>query len=231
MIQFEQVHKSFNGTAVLKGISMEIPDKRRTVILGASGSGKSVILKHITGLLKPDSGRVMVAGVDTRTLYGKELASLRRKTGMLFQGAALFDSLNVFDNIALPLRYHGIMKEWKIEETIREMLDLVGMRQSENLMPAELSGGMRKRIGLARALVMKPEYMLYDEPTTGLDPETAMRINQLILDINQQLSVTSIIVTHDMDCVRFTAEFIRELCDGIIGFTGSYPEFAGQKNL
>ena len=170
MIEIKNLHKAFNGQQVLKGLSLAIPKGKVTVILGPSGCGKTVLLRHMIGLLKPDRGEVWVDGVNLDTLDSHALNNFRRRFGMLFQQAALFDSMNVHDNVAFPLVEHAHLQPGRIREVVREKLALVGLEGVEHKMPSELSGGMRKRVGLARAIVLEPQILLYDEPTTGLDP-------------------------------------------------------------
>lgn len=224
MIEIKNLHKSFSGKKVLNGINLTIEEGETSVIIGKSGSGKSVLLKHIVGLIFPDDGYVKVGGKIINPRNTKELYSIRRKFGYLFQGAALFDSMTVSENIALPI----IENEYKISKKeldvkIEKMLELVNLPKTQNLKPSELSGGMKKRVGLARALITEPEYILYDEPTTGLDPIMSDSIDDLIKNLAEQLNVTSIVVTHDMFSVKNVADEIAMVHEGKIYFEGT-PE-------
>jgi len=198
IIRIEGIHKSFNGLEVLKGVDLSIREGEVITILGGSGVGKSVLLKLITGLEKPDRGRILVYGKDIVRMDEEGLIPIRRKMGMLFQGAALFDSLTAGENVAYPIREHFNLPEQEIQRRVREKLRLVGLEGVEDKMPAELSGGMKKRVALARAIAIDPEIILYDEPTTGLDPANAKRIVQLIAELQKALRTTSIVVTHDL---------------------------------
>jgi len=222
MIEIIDLHKSFNGKPVLSGVNLTIGEGETNAIIGKSGSGKSVLLKHIVGLLFPDKGYVKVGGEIIDKSDQKKLYGIRRKFGYLFQGAALFDSMTVGENIALPIvenELHTSQKE--LDHKIDKMLDLVGLPNTVNLKPAELSGGMKKRVGLARALITEPEYILYDEPTTGLDPIMSDSIDDLIKHLAEQLNVTSIVVTHDMFSVKNVADEIAMLHEGKIYFEGT----------
>ncbi len=197
MIKIVDLHKSFNGKEVLRGISLEIKDGETLVILGMSGTGKSVLLKHIMRLFKPDKGKIYIDGREITSLSRKEIYKIRKSFGYVFQEPALFDSLTIYENVGMPLVEHGF-SEKEIKEKVKwalEMVDLVGV---EDKFPDELSGGMRKRVGVARAIVQMPKYLIYDEPTTGLDPVTADRINELMIFLNEKLKITSIVVTHDI---------------------------------
>jgi phospholipid/cholesterol/gamma-HCH transport system ATP-binding protein len=193
-------------------------------IIGGSGTGKSVTLKLIIGLMKPDRGEVLIDGVDLCCLPFEDLAKLRQKMGMVFQGAALFDSLNVLENVAIGLRKHRKMSDLEIRAKVRECLELVGLHDIEDQMPSELSGGMKKRVAIARAIAMDPEILLYDEPTTGLDPQRANSINDLIADLQDKIHTTSIVVTHDMNSVYRVADRVALLKDGRIHFVGTPDE-------
>ncbi len=224
MIEIENLHKTFNGIKVLNGINLTISESETSVIIGKSGSGKSVLLKHIVGLLFPDEGSVKVGGEIIDKNDKKNLYRIRRKFGYLFQGAALFDSMTVGENIALPLVENDYkMTTNELNSKIGKMLDLVNLPGTENLKPSELSGGMKKRVGLARALITEPEYILYDEPTTGLDPIMSDSIDELIKNLADQLNVTSIVVTHDMFSVKNVANEIAMIHEGKIYFKGT-PE-------
>ena len=224
MIQITDLYKSFHGKPVLRDLNLEIRDGESLTIIGRSGCGKSTLLKHIIGLLKPDEGKIEVDGEEVTTMNYKNLSTLRRKFGVLFQSAALFDSMTVKENIALALVEHTTMTSKEIDNRVSEALHMVDLPGAENLKPSELSGGMRKRVGLARAIVYRPRYLLYDEPTTGLDPIMAANINQLIMDLNQKLSITSIVVTHDMVSAYQVADRIVMLHYGKILFTGTPEE-------
>jgi len=198
MIDIRDVHKSFGDNHVLRGVNLQVLEGQTTVIIGASGSGKSVLMKHMIGLLTPDRGQVVVDGVDTAGLSPRELARVRQKFGMVFQGAALFDSMTVGENVAFPLREHRRLSEAEIRRLVAEKLRIVDLEGVEDVFPAELSGGMRKRVGLARAVVLEPRIILYDEPTTGLDPITANSVDEMIINAQQRLGVTSVVISHDI---------------------------------
>lgn len=216
MIDVREVHKSFGSQHVLRGATLHIAKGEAVVIIGRSGGGKSILLKHLIGLLRPDSGSVFVDGKDLARMNERELLAIRRRYGMLFQMAALFDSLNVFENVAFVLRREGRHTEAELHRLVAEALDRVELPGIEKKMPSELSGGMRKRVGLARAIVYRPEIVLYDEPTTGLDPIAADRIDRLIRRVWEELSVTSIAVTHDMKSARTISNRILMLQEGRI---------------
>lgn len=216
MIDVREVHKSFGSQHVLRGVTLHIAKGEAVVIIGRSGGGKSILLKHLIGLLRPDSGSVFVDGKDLAQMNERELLAIRRRYGMLFQMAALFDSLNVFENVAFVLRREGRHTEAELRRLVAEALDRVELPGIEKKMPSELSGGMRKRVGLARAIVYRPEIVLYDEPTTGLDPIAADRIDRLIRRVWEELSVTSIAVTHDMKSARTISNRILMLQEGRI---------------
>ncbi|MBI1927351.1 ABC transporter ATP-binding protein [Candidatus Poribacteria bacterium] len=199
MIFIKNLWKSFDDKLVLAGVDLHIPRGETIVIMGRSGSGKSVLLKLITGLMKPDQGEIWINGEEISRLKLRALNHLRRKFGMLFQSAALFDSMTVAENVGFMLSQHTKLKKREIEEIVAEKLHLVDLDGTQKLKPAELSGGMRKRVGLARAIAFNPEVILYDEPTTGLDPITCLEINQLIRNLHAKLQVTSVVVTHDME--------------------------------
>jgi phospholipid/cholesterol/gamma-HCH transport system ATP-binding protein len=224
MICIKALTKAFNGAEVLRGVDIEIHDGETIVIIGQSGGGKSVLLKHLCGLLKPDEGAVVVDDVDIVPLSEDELAPIRQKFGVLFQGAALFDSMTVFDNVAFPLREQRNFREEEIEERVNRALQIVDLAGAADKKPAELSGGMRKRAGLARACVAQPKYILYDEPTTGLDPVRADNINDLILRLRDSFHVTGVAVTHDMISAYKIADRIAMLHDGRIHATGTPQE-------
>ena len=225
MIEIKNLHKSFNSNKVLQGVNLEIETGETIVIIGRSGCGKSVLIKHIVGLLYPDEGFVKVEGQRVDELNLKELYKLRRKFGFLFQGSALFDSMTVEENIALPLVESGRnYSRFEIEKKIEEKLELVGMRGVQKLKPAELSGGMKKRVGLARALITDPDYIFYDEPTTGLDPIMSDSIDGLIKELTDKLNATSVVVTHDMYSVKNVANQVAMMHEGKIYFVGTPAE-------
>jgi phospholipid/cholesterol/gamma-HCH transport system ATP-binding protein len=224
MIEIVDLCKSFGGNEVLKDVNLKIKKGETVVVIGRSGCGKSVLLKHIIGLMKPDCGSILVGGVDVTTLKGNQLYEFRRKFGMLFQGAALFDSLSVWQNVGLGLIEHTDLSEREIRERAREKLALVGLTGVEDVHPAELSGGMKKRVGLARAIAMDPEVVLYDEPTTGLDPIMADVINELIRTLQATLKITSVAVTHDMKSAYKIGDKLAMLYGGKIVFEGTPDE-------
>lgn len=227
MITCRGIWKSFSGEAVLRGLDLDVLRGETLVILGGSGSGKSVLLKHMNALLRPDRGEVRIGDAAVSELPEAELAPFRRRVGMLFQMAALFDSMTVFDNVAYPIREWRLCPEPQIAERVRELLEVVDLGGTEALAPAELSGGMRKRAGLARALALEPEVLLYDEPTTGVDPVVAQRINLLIRDLQRRFGLTSVVVTHDLHSAFQVADRIAFLDGGRITFTGT-PDDAKQ---
>ncbi|MCF6148581.1 MAG: ABC transporter ATP-binding protein [Candidatus Kuenenia sp.] len=226
MIEIQNVYKSFNGHRVLNDINLSIHEGEILSLLGASGTGKSVLLKELIGLIKPDSGNIFVMGKNVTQMNEDALIKLRVHVGMLFQGAALFDSLTVSENIAYPLREHLNLSENEIKSRVSEKLHLVGLKGIEAKMPDELSGGMKKRVGLARAIATDPEIILYDEPTTGLDPMTAQRINELIMELQKKLGITTIVVTHDLHCVKTVSDRIAMLHEGKIITVGTWQEIA-----
>jgi len=230
MIRIKNVHKSFGDNRVLRGVNLEIEEGETITIIGGSGCGKSVLLKHIVGLLKPEVGEIEVDGQEITRLGMKELAEVQEKFGMLFQGAALFDSLTVGENIAFGLRMLTDLGERKIRRRVSEKLSMVGLEGIEELMPAELSGGMKKRVALARAIAMNPKYILYDEPSTGLDPIMADVINNLILDLQEKLKISSIAVTHDMVTAYKISDRIAMLYEGRIKEIGTPQEIRETKN-
>jgi phospholipid/cholesterol/gamma-HCH transport system ATP-binding protein len=223
-IRCRDIEKSFGANRVLRGLSLEVEQGETLVLLGGSGSGKSVALKHMNGLLRPDRGQVVVDGADLATLDEEGLIPVRRKVGMLFQMGAMFDSLTVGENIVYPLREHALARPEEYPERIRRVLEMVGLENTAHLMPAELSGGMRKRAALARTLALEPCALLYDEPTTGLDPVVAAKINHLIRDVQKRLGLTSVVVTHDLASAFFVADRLAFLHEGQIRFTGTPDE-------
>ena len=230
MIRIEGLYKSFNGQNVLKGVDLNIPEEKVTVIVGPSGCGKTVLLRHIIGLLKPDGGEIKVDGNCISDLNSYERQDLRRRFGMLFQSAALFDSLSVKENVAFPMREHKReLSEEEIDEIVSEKLKMVGLDGSQEKMPSELSGGMKKRVGLARALVLEPEIVLYDEPTTGLDPIMAESIDNLVTSMQRRLGVTSVVISHDLDSTFRVADQVAMLSEGKIVECGSVKDFKSSK--
>ncbi len=218
--QIINLKKSFGKQVVLDGLTFDINRGESIVVIGQSGTGKSVLLKHLIRLLEPDAGKILFDGTDISTLEGKQLVAMRRRFGMLFQSAALFDSLTVGENVGLGLRETGKFRDNQIDEVVLSKLEMVGLADTADKYPAELSGGMRKRVGLARAIANDPEVLLYDEPTTGLDPITADVINDLIVDLNRKLNVTSVAVTHDMTSAFKIADRIVMLYAGKVEFDG-----------
>ena len=223
MIQFADLYKAFDGKPVLTGVTLDVQDGETMVIIGYSGTGKSVALKHVVGLLQPDAGDVIVDGRPVSTLDRAELYGLRREIGFVFQFAALFDSMTVADNVALGLRRRGLSDD-EIDERVREALALVDLTGTEHRMPAELSGGMRKRVGIARAIALRPRYLLYDEPTTGLDPVTSAVMDQLMVRTREHLGATGIVVTHDMRSAYAVGDRIAMLYEGRIRQVGPVAE-------
>lgn len=226
IIEIKNLYKSFNSHPVLNDINLSVQEGEIISLLGASGTGKSVLLKELIGLIKPDKGDIFVMGKNVAQMNEDALIKLRVHVGMLFQGAALFDSLTVFENIAYPLREHLHLSEAEIRSRVSEKLQLVGLKGIESKMPEELSGGMKKRVGLARAIATDPEIILYDEPTTGLDPITAQRINVLIMELQKKLGITTIVVTHDLHCVKTVSDRIAMLHEGKIIVVGTWQEIA-----
>jgi phospholipid/cholesterol/gamma-HCH transport system ATP-binding protein len=224
MIEIKDVHKSFGALTVLSGVNLTIRTGENLVVLGRSGSGKSVLLKLIIGLMRPDAGAISVDGRLVSSMPYKDLAELRKRFGMLFQMAALFDSMTVEENVGLALREHTTRSNGEINAIVAEKLAMVHLDGIETKKPADLSGGMRKRVGLARAIAMDPDYILYDEPTTGLDPVTAQQINVLIREMQEKLNVTSIVVTHDMQSAYYVADRLCLLYEGRIHFDGTPDE-------
>jgi phospholipid/cholesterol/gamma-HCH transport system ATP-binding protein len=230
MIKIIDLHKSFGPKKVLQGVNLEIGDGETMVVIGQSGSGKSVLLKHIIGMLKPDRGRVFVDDVEITGLKPEALFAVLRKFGMLFQGAALFDSLTVGENVAFGLRRYTKHTRAEIAAIVSESLAEVGLRGVEDLMPHELSGGMKKRVGLARAIAYRPQIILYDEPSTGIDPIRADAINDLINQLKRDLSVTSVVITHDMVSCYKVADRIAMLYNGAIVEVGTPAEIQATRN-
>jgi phospholipid/cholesterol/gamma-HCH transport system ATP-binding protein len=230
MIKVIDLHKTFGGQAVLKGIHLELQTGKVTTIIGGSGSGKTVLLKHLNALLLPDRGSVLVDGKDITKLGERQLNEIRQKFGVLFQGAALLDSMTIYDNVAFPLREKTIMTENEIRERAEERLAQVGLAGMGYKYPAEVSGGMKKRAGLARALAMQPEIVLFDEPTTGLDPLLGKSIHELIRKMHATFGFTGVIVSHDIPEVFKISDRVAMLANGIIEEAGATEEFLASKN-
>jgi phospholipid/cholesterol/gamma-HCH transport system ATP-binding protein len=225
VVSIKGLGKSFKEQHILKDINLDIHKAENVVVLGKSGSGKSTIIKCMIGLMEPDEGEICIFGQDMALIDYDELNRFRTRIGFLFQSGALYDSMTVYENLAFPLRHHKKeMGREKLDELIHEVLENVGLPEAGNMMPAELSGGMSKRIGLARTLILKPEIMLYDEPTTGLDTATAKEISQLILDLQRKYKISSLIITHDIACAKMVADRVIMLKDGVIIAEGSYDE-------
>ena len=229
-IRFESVYKRFDDLEVLKGMDLEVRWGEVTTILGPSGCGKSVTLKHIIGIEQADRGRVTVFGHDMSSIGKKDLKALRKRVGVLFQSAALFDSMNVKENVAFGLRMHTPMSEREIDERVGVCLDAVRLSGAELTMPVELSGGMRKRAALARAIAMSPDFILYDEPTTGLDPGTAAVVGDYILKLQSELDVTSVVVTHDLPLARRISDRLALLYNGKTAIQGTPDEIERSGN-
>jgi phospholipid/cholesterol/gamma-HCH transport system ATP-binding protein len=225
IVQIKGLSKAFNERQILKEVTLNIQKAENLVVLGKSGSGKSTLIKCMVGLMEPDEGEICIFGKDMADVDYDELNELRLRIGFLFQGGALYDSMTVHDNLAFPLRHHkkSLGKD-KIDALIQEVLQNVGLPEAGDLMPSELSGGMNKRIGLARTLILKPEIMLYDEPTAALDTATAKEISQLILDMQRKYQISSLIITHDISCAKMTADRIVMLNEGTIVVEGSYDD-------
>ena len=226
VIRVKGLYKSFGkNNDVLKGVDLHVHKSENLVVLGRSGSGKSVAIKCMVGLVKADKGEISLFGTDIATLDNNELNAVRVRVGFLFQNSALYDSMTVRDNLEFPLKRHfKKLSQKEVDSEVAEVLDSVGLAEAVDKMPSELSGGMRKRIGLARTLILKPEILLYDEPTTGLDTITSREISELILDIQKKYKTTSVIITHDMACARLTADRVLILKEGVIVAEGTYEE-------
>jgi phospholipid/cholesterol/gamma-HCH transport system ATP-binding protein len=225
MIHIRDLYKSFGDNHVLRGIDLDVYRKENVVVLGRSGTGKSVLIKIICGLLKPDSGEVNVLGKEVEKLNYKELRELRLKVGFSFQNSALYDSMTVRENLAFPLvRNAKHLSKKEVTSEIESVLNDVGLSQTINQMPSELSGGQRKRIGIARTLILRPQVMLYDEPTSGLDPITSIEINKLINLVRHKFNTTSIIITHDLTCAKSTGDKVAMMFDGKFIKQGTFDE-------
>jgi len=231
-IRFENVHKSFGKRKILKGVNFEIPSGKTTVIFGVSGGGKSTIIKHIVRLLEPDEGDIFVDDDCVNRADDKTLFKIRNKVGFLFQHGALFDSMNVFENVAFPIIEHGLLEKEKIADRVDSLLTMTGLRASDvrDLMPYELSGGMRKRVGLARTLAFNPDVLLYDEPTSGLDPVTSDFISQMIMSLQYELGVTSILISHDLGESFKVGDYFLMLFDGKIVEAGDENHIKNSKH-
>lgn len=230
LIKVKDLVKKFGDRTVLDGVNLEVYRGETFVIMGGSGCGKSTLLRHMIGNLKPTSGTVELLGTDITDLYGAALDTVRKKIGMSFQSSALFDSMTVGENVSLPIREHTKLDKSVIEIMITMKLELVGLRGFEDLMPSEISGGMKKRVGLARAIAMDPQIVFYDEPTAGLDPIVAAVIDRLIMDLSKKLSITSVVVTHDMKSVMTIADRIAMLYEGKVLEIGSPDEIKNSSN-
>ena len=230
LFEVRRLTKSYNGRTVLDHLDFDILRGECLVILGRSGSGKSVTLRQLNGLEKPEEGTVVFDGTELTALSERELFPQRRRIAMLFQSGALFDSMNVLDNVAFPLREHSDLSDAEVRETVEHKLSLVKLRDVETKMPSELSGGMRKRVALARSLALDPEVMLFDEPTTGLDPMTSATIGTLINSIQKELGVTAVVVTHDIPLARKVGDRLAFLSEGKFAFLGDWTEADGHQN-
>jgi phospholipid/cholesterol/gamma-HCH transport system ATP-binding protein len=224
MIKIVNLKKSFDGQEVLRGVNLKIANKELTAIIGKSGGGKSVLLKHLIGLVKPDEGDIVIEGVDVTVVHGKQLDRIREKFGVVFQGGALFDSLTVYGNIAFPLREKTKLGSKEIRERVLRALDDVGLRGMGNKYPAEISGGMKKRVALARALITEPSIVLFDEPTTGLDPISLHSIHNLIMNTHKKYGFTGVIISHEIPEIFGVADKIAMLYDGVIVESGRPEE-------
>lgn len=230
LIRFEDIWKSFGSTSIYEGLDLTVHKGETITIVGGSGTGKSVLLKCLLGLLRPDRGRIEAFGEEVTGRSERQMGEIRARIGMLFQGAALFDSLCVADNVAYPLRVRGWHDEARIAGRVAEVLEMVNLPGLERQWPASLSGGMKKRVGLARAIAIEPEVILYDEPTTGLDPTNVKRIDQLIIDLQERLGVTSIVVTHDMDSAFRVSDRLAMLYERKIVWCGFKDEVESADN-
>jgi len=230
MIKVENIHKNFGSKRVLCGVNLEVCEGETLVIVGSSGAGKSILLKTIVGLVKPDAGSVVIEGINITECSSFNLRETRKKIGYVFQESALFDSLNIFENVAFGLRTLTSLKENEVKQRVEQCLEMVCLKNIGRLKPSELSGGMRKRVGIARAVAYKPRYILYDEPTTGLDPVTSDVISELIMDLKKRLKVASIVVTHNMKSACKIADRIMMLYEGKMIFNGTPEEMERTEN-
>jgi phospholipid/cholesterol/gamma-HCH transport system ATP-binding protein len=224
VIDFRNVHKSFGELEILKGISISVEKGKSSVVMGGSGTGKSVLLKHIVKLLTPDEGEVWVLGRRVDKMGGDDLDALRLRTGYLFQGGALFDSMNVYENMSFILERHTALSDSEQRDRIEETLEWVNLAQAASQYPAELSGGQKKRIGLARSIILQPQIMLYDEPTTGLDPISVRTVSELIVRLREERGITSVTITHDLLCAEMISDEVHFLSEGHIVASGSMDE-------
>ena len=224
MIEIKNLTKSFGSNLILQDVSFNIEDNETIAIIGKSGSGKSVLLKHLNALLYPDSGEVIIDGSSLFDLSYSELRKIRQRFGILFQGGALFDSINTFENVAFPLRYFTKQSEEEIQQHVNEALKMVNLEAAGSKPTSALSGGMRKRVGLARAIILKPQYLLYDEPTSGLDPKTSDEINDLITEMADSMDITSVVITHDMHSVLSIAEKVAFIDEQSLSWHGTIEE-------
>jgi phospholipid/cholesterol/gamma-HCH transport system ATP-binding protein len=231
VVSIKGLNKTFREKKILQGIDLNLHKAENVVVLGKSGSGKSTLIKCMVGLTEPDGGSICILGKDMADIDYEELNGLRTRMGFLFQNGALYDSMTVWENLAFPLRHHkkNLPKD-QMDEMIREVLENVGLPESGDMMPAELSGGMNKRIGLARTLILKPEIMLYDEPTTGLDTATAQEISRLIVDMQTKYKISSLIITHDIGCAKMTADRVVMIREGKIVAEGRFEELEESKD-
>lgn len=230
MIEIRNLKKSFGSNLIWKDISFSIEDGETIAIIGRSGCGKSVLMKHLNALMYPDSGEVIIDGKNIFDLEYLELRKMRQRFGVLFQGSALFDSLNTFENIAFPLHYFSDLDEQSIEEKVEEALEMVNLAGTGDRSVAELSGGMRRRVALARATILQPDFLIYDEPTSGLDPQTSEEINQLIISMAENLSITSIVVTHDIHSVLKISDTVAFLANQELCWYGSVDKMRDSDN-
>jgi phospholipid/cholesterol/gamma-HCH transport system ATP-binding protein len=230
MVKIKELHKSFEDMIVLDGVSMHVENGQNMVVFGRSGTGKSVLLKCLIRLMEPDSGEIYVEGQDVINLDHNSLNELRKDIGFLFQSAALYDSMNVRENLEFPLIRNFDLAQTEMDERVNSVLEAVSLEEAIDKMPSELSGGMRKRIGLARSIITKPKLMLYDEPTTGLDPITAKEISSLILELQNKYNMTSIVVTHDLLCAKIIADYAIVLNEGHIIHEGNIDELVSSKD-
>jgi phospholipid/cholesterol/gamma-HCH transport system ATP-binding protein len=230
LIEIKNVSKAFGDNVVLKDVSLDIQESENLVIFGRSGTGKSVLLKCLVGLLKPDSGTIIMDGKDVLNLSIRELNELRKNIGFLFQSAALYDSMSVRENLEFPLIRNFNFTQKEIDDKVKTVLEKVSLENAIDKMPAELSGGMKKRVGLARTIITEPMLILYDEPTTGLDPITTKEISQLIVDLQKDMNVTSMVVTHDLICAKIVADHAVVLKDAKITFQGNLEQLTAEKD-
>src|SRR5690606_26015032 len=224
MVHVRDLHKAFGDNEVLRGIDLDVHKGENVVVLGRSGTGKSVLIKIIAGLLKPDRGTVLVLGEEVELLNHRQLMALRLKIGFSFQNSALYDSMTVRENLEFPLVRNANLRRIEIDKKVEEVLEAVSLSKAINQMPSELSGGQRKRIGIARTLIMQPILMVYDEPTAGLDPITCIEINDLINEVQERYHTTSIIITHDLTCAKATADRVAMLLEGQFAREGSFED-------